>query len=139
MYDRTRKSSFQIFIAVLLLFTLSFSLCSCKESPNKTLKKSTSAIVSAVINKDQTTVTELLKNYYAPDEIELMYMDLSATLEGVSSFKLKSCKYDKVELTEKNLITMTAKLKTNKGDFVIETHTYTDSTGIAHILITPIE
>jgi len=90
MYDRTRKSSFQIFVAVLLLFTLAFSLCSCKDNTEKLLKKSTSEIISAVINKDQTAAAELLKEYYAPDEIELMYMELSATLEGVSSFKLKS-------------------------------------------------
>ena len=139
MYDRTRKSSLQIFIAVLLLFTLVLSLCSCKESPKKLLKNNTSEMVSAIIKKDLTSVTELLKNHYAPDEIELMYMDLTATLEGVSSFKIKSCKFDTVALTENNLITMTAKLKTNKGDFVIEAHTYTGSAGIAHILVTPKE
>ena len=139
MYDRTRKSNFQILIAVFLLFTLVFSLCSCKDNTEKLLKKSTSEIIGAAINKDQNAATELLKEYYAPDESELMYMDLAATLEGVSSFKLKSCKFETVKLDEKNLITMTAQLKTNKGDFVLETHTYTGSSGIAHITVTPKE
>ena len=139
MYDRTRKSSFQIFVAVLLLFTLVFSLCSCKDNTEKLLKKSTSEIISAVINKDQTAAAELLKEYYAPDEIELMYMELSATLEGVSSFKLKSFKFETVKLDEKNLIILTAQLKTDKGSFDVETHTYTGSSGIAHILINTME
>lgn len=137
MFNLTRKSNFKVFVSVLLLFALALSVCSCANPMKGTLKQYTSDVVSAVINKDQAAVAALFKAHYADDEIELMYMELAATLEGVSSFKLKSCKYDKVELDNTTLFTMTATLKTNNGKFTIETHTYTNSTGISHILITP--
>ena len=139
MFNRTRKSNFKIFVAVFLLFALAVSVCSCTSSTKGALKQSTVDVINAVINKDQTAAGELFKAYYAADEIELIYMDLTATLEGVSSFKLKSCKYEKVALDDTTLYTMTAVLKTNKGNFTIETHTYTKSTGISHIVLIPEE
>ena len=139
MFNLTRKSNFKIFVAVFLLFALALSVCSCTSSTKGALKQCTVDVLNAVINKNQAAASEMFKTYYADDEIELIYMDLSATLEGVSSFKLKSCKYEKVELDDTTLYTMTARLKTDKGNFIIETHTYTKSTGIAHILLTPEE
>lgn len=139
MFNRTHKSSFKIFIAVLLLFAVVLSVCSCTTSTKKILKKSTSDMLNAVINKDQAAVTDLLKDYYAPDEIELMYAELVMALDGVSSVKLKHCKYETVKLSDTSLFTLTATVKTNKGEFIVEAHTYTKSTGISHIIITPAE
>ena len=139
MNNRKVTSIFKIFIAVLLLFAVALSVCSCANSMKKNLKQSTSDILNAIINKDQAAITDLLKDYYATDEIELMYADLVMALDGVSNFKIKRCKYEIVEVSEQSLVIMTATVKTNKGEFIVETHTYTRAEGISNIIITPAE
>ena len=139
MFNRTRKSNFKIFVACFLLFALVLSVCSCTSSTKGTLKQYASDIVTAVINKDINAMSEVLKAHYADYEMELMYMELAYALDGVSSFKLKDTSFEIVALDGTELYIMTANHKTNIGDLDIEAHTYTNSTGLSYILITPAE